>query len=595
MHKTYKHKLIGGSKHTHKNNTTNNFIETIKTLIPKDIIKKTIETYNEKILIETNINAKPNNVVNNNKFLYAFIILFCLIEYKFKININNENNYKLIELLINTMQNDINKMQNNINKMHTPIFFENKKTSIINYNNNLYTVFHIENFIKTYYKDSLYNKIFDYINTHECLELVIIDKQDVKINKTELHIKYNKFKNETDTFDKFIQELNIENTIKNYIDNNALETYVKNNFEIIKISIKIPNINTDLKNKNNNKNNNNTLILPLHLPITQTLQTTTIIKDAQNILSINNQKFTELHIIYNNFFITYINEMLQSQFLNLISTYDSSKYSTLSPENKYELLNNIVIVNNKEIYTKLDNLFTILYNKIKTQQKLDIINIFSYSTGNGFIEALFAIYCKHIHNKNIVNIMYYDIHEQETELKAYAYNINTTTFTHNKKVFNNVISLYSIFNNTLNIQHDNTNIVNMFETNIEQNKKNFNTIDIFIAINAQAYQYKNIDTKTPETYRTPIINNNNNLILIYTYINLLTKNQNTQGIPMIWLYCDNTLDSSNEQKLILTMQNINKKILNNNTSDIKIQDFSISTLYKLNQIFKINNNDMIKT
>lgn len=293
------------------------------------------------------------------------------------------------------------------------------------------------------------------------------------------------------------------------------------------------------------------------------------INPVQQILSRNNNmessQIMSLSLIYKMFF----NEYFEIFLLTELHTYIINKY--LLPDfyefkfdnpQKYELFKSTLF--SDEIWNLIIqdfiNFFNILF--VKINNIIDEIHIFSVSTGNGFLEALFAIYLKIIHSKPIVKIMYFDPYDNTKILQNYKYKIDDNEYS----VFEYVIGLlqkieygtpkydttiYALRIKLLMKKKENKALYDLFID------PNFMRIDIFIAIHAQSILSHKSNSKS------------NILVeILHLYINLLTFSAKVQShIPMLWLYYDISLDFTNEANLISSMKNINKRFINEIIND----------------------------
>jgi len=246
------------------------------------------------------------------------------------------------------------------------------------------------------------------------------------------------------------------------------------------------------------------------------------------------------------------------------------------------------------IIRDLCNFFNILYNRIN--QEVSDIHIFSVSTGNGFLEALFAIYLKVIQHKPIVKIMFFDPYDTTAILQAYKYNKDGMDV----DVFDYVIGVLQKINKSEDYTLNALQIKLLMRDKSKQPlytkiiDEQFKRIDIFIAVHAQgiiSYKYNG--------------KNNNFVYLLNLYVNLLTSSAEKQlHIPMLWLYYDVSLDFKNEQSLISSMKIINKQYIDDAIDNYKhfkdvykytdatiskklenfIRNFNFSTLDNLHKI-----------
>lgn len=306
----------------------------------------------------------------------------------------------------------------------------------------------------------------------------------------------------------------------------------------------------------------------------------------------------QLSIIYKNFFDRYFKIFVMSE----LPEYIINKYlSDIRVPIDLSIIDAQVIKSKlfadevwNLIIRDLCNFFNILYNRIN--QEVSDIHIFSVSTGNGFLEALFAIYLKVIQHKPVVKIMFFDPDDTTTILQAYKYNKNGMDF----DVFDYVIGVLQKINNREDYALNALQIKLLIRDRSKQAlytkiiDKQFKRIDIFIAVHAQdIISYKSNGK------------NNNFVYLLNLYVNLLTSSKEKQShIPMLWLYYDISLDFKNEQSLISSMNIINKYYIDDAIDDYKyfkdvyeytnaniskklenfISNFNLSTLDNLHKI-----------
>lgn len=271
----------------------------------------------------------------------------------------------------------------------------------------------------------------------------------------------------------------------------------------------------------------------------------------------------QLSIIYIEFFDRYFELLVMSE----LPTYIIKKYvpdvdvpinlSIIDTKTiKYKLFADEVW---KLIIQDLINFFNILYNRIN--QEVSDIHIFSVSTGNGFLEALFAIYLKVIQDKPVVKIMFFDPYDTTAILEDYKYNKDGMVH----DVFDYVIGVLQKINNSKNynmnalqikiLMQDKSRSKQVLYTKIIDEQ--FKRIDILIAVHAQEIISDKYNRK-----------DNNFVHLLNLYVNLLTLSQELQKhIPMLWLYYGVSLDFKDEQSLISSMKIINKYYIDDIIAD----------------------------
>jgi hypothetical protein len=177
-------------------------------------------------------------------------------------------------------------------------------------------------------------------------------------------------------------------------------------------------------------------------------------------------------------------------------------------------------------------------DKIKSGQR--IINIFSYATGNGFVEALFAIYLRIMRAIEEVNIITFDPFTELGSIIGY--------FANGIRVFNVIVNLFDEMKIRGQIDYD-RNIRDLIllhrgEINHELEQfrekiinRNVSNIDIFFALNPQAFNYNRGRGPNGEERF------NQTVMILNLYINLLIPSKELQKqVPMLWLFFNEQLD-----------------------------------------------------
>ena len=298
----------------------------------------------------------------------------------------------------------------------------------------------------------------------------------------------------------------------------------------------------------------------------------------------------QLSIIYKEFFDKYFKLFIDSE----LPTYIIKKYL---PEVDVPI--NLSKIDAQTIKSKLFedkvwnliiqdliNFFNILYNRIN--QEVSDIHIFSVSTGNGFLEALFAIYLKVIQHKPVVKIMFFDPYDTTAILEYYKYNKDGIVH----DVFDYVIGVLQKINNSKDynmnalqikiLMQDKSRSKQVLYTKIIDEQ--FKRIDILIAVHAQGIISDKYNRK-----------DNNFVHLLNLYVNLLTLSQELQKhIPMLWLYYGVSLDFKDEQSLISSMKIINKYYIDDIIADYRhfkdVYKFTDATISERQENFISNFN-----
>ena len=274
--------------------------------------------------------------------------------------------------------------------------------------------------------------------------------------------------------------------------------------------------------------------------------------------------------IVSQFLLKHKESLNTSEFFKFLLNKTETQLVDLNPENVKIYLGYIQKLNDY-IYSKLSDI-----SKAKP-----IITIFSYSIGNGIVEALFALYLIHIHHK-LVNIVYFDVFNFTELLKSYS------VFTHiigfHQKLTSLLIQLQ--LNKLLESQEKLPKLSNMYK------KFDDNTdisIDLFIANNPQGYKYiprSEID-KIPKIFPDFIENKENmnrNISNVYKYIQILTTPEQQQSIPMLWFIWGRDFNLDNIEfslKQIYDLPEIKEQY------NINYQ-FALSTLNNINKIFEVD-------
>jgi hypothetical protein len=298
------------------------------------------------------------------------------------------------------------------------------------------------------------------------------------------------------------------------------------------------------------------------------------IKYKNKYLDLKNQSGGSYEDIVSLFLLQHKESLTNTEFFSFLLNNTNTQLSEINPENVKLYLPYINKLN-EYIYSKLSD-------ESKSKQT---ITIFSYSIGNGIVEALFALFLKQIHNKihnKIVNIIYFDVYNFTELLRSYG-------------VFNNIVGFNQRLTNTI-IQSQLNRLLNEDHRKIQKLSDMYKKfldgsdifIDLFIANNPQGYKYfkKSDIDKTPLDFRDNKINNNTNIRNAYNYIKLLSTPEQQQSIPMLWFIwgIDFNMDTIEET---LKQIYISDKIFKQYNINSK---FALSTLDKLNEIFEIELN-----
>jgi hypothetical protein len=222
-----------------------------------------------------------------------------------------------------------------------------------------------------------------------------------------------------------------------------------------------------------------------------------------------------------------------------------------------------------------------IYSKLSDESKAKSnITIFSYATGNGIVEALFALFLTRMHHK-LVNIVYFDVFNFTELLRSYGVFNNIVGF--NQRSTNILIQLQ--LRKLLSDDKPIEKLSNMYKKFPDNSDI---SIDLFIANNPQGYKYnpKSKIDKLPKMYpefRESNINININIRNVYNYIKILTTPEQQKSIPMLWFIWGRDIDMDKIEeslKQIYDSEKI-KKQYNINSQ------YALSTLDNINQIFEI--------
>ena len=301
---------------------------------------------------------------------------------------------------------------------------------------------------------------------------------------------------------------------------------------------------------------------------------------SKKIIGGNRKIFNE--IIYK-FFDKYFNILIQTEyygrliFTKYIDKPEYIKYGVIDITQSENLKRETFIEDIFEnILSDLYNFLAILYSRIHDVDKKHKITIFSYSTGSGFVETLFAIYLKIIRRKEEVQIICFDPYMNIDLINDYEMDYG--------KVFDYSLDLLK------KIKTADADILKSHDTNIRQlellhdklykegehiDKKIIDkfidphiiNIDIFLAFNGQVLTYN---------YNGRI---NPSVLIANLYINLINMNEEEQKkIPMFWIYFDKRLNFSSIDTLYGSMMEINYEYMEKST------EYSFSTL---DQLYKV--------
>ncbi len=259
------------------------------------------------------------------------------------------------------------------------------------------------------------------------------------------------------------------------------------------------------------------------------------------------------------FFIKHFDLFLRSELRRIfIPKYFDSRFYTIiendekviNPETLPQMAGDIMPIFSKTydlIFADLVKLCEFLYSRLQTQE--NEIVIFSYSTGNGFFEAVFGLYLKIVKNKAKVNIVCHDPFTEISIIKAYG------VFTEAIGILQNIgYDNFHLFTARLNTYIDKMRTGQPIPDKLKQAVNNMlenkiNKIDIFIAMNAGIISYKDIHGQTYDT-----------VMIATQYVTILTKTiEALQKIPMFWLYCDYRLDFNSNDSLTKSIYEINRK------------------------------------
>jgi hypothetical protein len=298
----------------------------------------------------------------------------------------------------------------------------------------------------------------------------------------------------------------------------------------------------------------------------------------------NRQIFNE--IIYK-FFDRYFNILIKTEYY---SRFIFTKYINKPKYLKYGVVDITQWENLKKetfiedifenILSDLYNFLTILYSRINDADRKHKITIFSYSTGSGFVEALFAIYLKIIKRKEEVQIICFDpfmnidlINEYITDYgQIFDYSLDLLRKI--KTSDEDILKSHEINIKQLELLHD-----KLYKEGEYVDKKiidkfidpHLTNIDIFLAFNGQVLTY-NFNGRI-----------NPSVLIANLYINLITMNEEEQKkIPMFWIYFSERLDFSSIDTLYGSMMEINYEYMEKST------EYSLSTLDNLYRIGGFN-------
>jgi hypothetical protein len=267
---------------------------------------------------------------------------------------------------------------------------------------------------------------------------------------------------------------------------------------------------------------------------------------------------------------------------------------------------------------ELFKLFKYLYKKLSEEsRKKKVITIFSFSTGFGVVEILFALFLKIIHNKKCKMIFV----EPFNPFIYPSYKENIGEYNDLKTFFNHFnIDGEQVFDATVDLLNEDEGLLNkrcdimlmskykdnQFLFDIHPNIKKICTylrdsydIDIFLSNNPQGFtfiqdyftnSFYNSDDKIK--FKNDInmfkIHNNNNLLFIYKFINMIKTKEEQKQIPVInilWNKQDGNgfnLDNIEDSLKYVVKHNIGAQ----DGWGIKEKDV-VTTLDNINNIFKI--------